>query len=170
MTILAAAIFLAGHVYKRHKCCEALSWTVVFAMLICLGSVLMPKEILGLLWSDIVPYFVFGVMGTIMTINVSSFFSCNARLSYFFSWVGRETLTVLTWHFLAFKIVSLFIIKHNSISMDHLGEFPVMSGFAEQGWWIAYFVVAMVVTLSIAKVKKYLSTFHKNIKVYFFKA
>lgn len=153
LTVLAAAIFLAGHVYKEHKCCTNLLWTVTFVIIVCLGSVLMPMEILTLEWFNIVPYFAFGVMGTIMTINISRILSTCSMLGCFFSWVGRETLTVLTWHLLAFKIVSLFIIKQNGMSVEHLGEFPVMSGFAEQGWWIAYFVVAMVVTLSIAKVK-----------------
>ena len=138
-----------------------LGWTVAFAMIVCLGSILMPREMNDLEWSDTVPYFFFGVLGTVMTINVSRYISVFAtRLGSFLSWVGRVTLTVLTWHFLAFKIVTLFIIRQNGMSIEHLGEFPVMNGFSEPGWWIAYFIVAMTMTLVIAKIKETFIAFH----------
>lgn len=162
LSVLAAAIFLAGHVYKEHKYCMNLGWTIAFAIIILLGSILKPREIVNLEWSDTVPYFFFGVLGTVMTINVSRYISVFAAwLGLFLSWVGRVTLTVLTWHLLAFKIVTLIIIRQKGMSIEHLGEFPVMSVFSEQRWWIAYFIVAMAATLAMAKIKETFVAFHK---------
>lgn len=50
--------------------------------------------------------------------------------------VGKNTLTILTWHFLSFKLVSLFIIALYSLPIGRLAEFPVISEYAQQGWWI----------------------------------
>lgn len=164
LTVLAAAIFLVGYVYKGHKCCVNLLWSAIFAMFVCLGSVLMPREMLNLQWFEIIPYFFIGVMGTVMTLNISRYISIFAvRIGQFFSWAGRVTLIILTWHFLAFKIVSIFIISKEHLQIEHLGEFPVIYEFAVQGWWLVYFVVAMLITLSIARAKETLLFRHKNI-------
>ena len=47
--------------------------------------------------------------------------------------VGKHTLTVLTWHFLAFKIVSLVIIDIYGLPMERLAEFPVIGEYAARG-------------------------------------
>lgn len=66
--------------------------------------------------------------------------------------IGKHTLTILTWHFLAFKIVSLLIIQIYDLPIERLAEFPVILEYSSQGWWIAYFLVAMVVTCGISYV------------------
>ena len=68
--------------------------------------------------------------------------------------IGKNTLTILTWHFLAFKLVSLLIIDIYDLPIERLAEFPVITEYSQQGWWIAYFIVAMVVTCGIANCNK----------------
>lgn len=68
--------------------------------------------------------------------------------------IGKNTLTVLTWHFLAFKLVSLLVIGIYGLPIERLAEFPVITEYSQQGWWIAYFIVAMVVTCGIANCNK----------------
>lgn len=65
--------------------------------------------------------------------------TCTNVLNY----IGKNTLTILTWHFLTFKIVSLVIISIYDLPIARLAEFPVIYEYAEQGWWIAYFCVAI---------------------------
>lgn len=57
--------------------------------------------------------------------------------------IGKNTLTILTWHFLAFKLVSLLIIGIYGLPIERLAEFPVITEYSKQGWWIAYFFVAI---------------------------
>lgn len=71
--------------------------------------------------------------------------------------IGRNTLTILTWHFLAFKLVSLIIIGIYDLPIERLAEFPVIAEYSQQGWWIAYFFVAMVVTCGIAYCNKWIN-------------
>ena len=68
--------------------------------------------------------------------------------------IGKNTLTILTWHFLAFKLVSLLIIDIYDLPIERLAEFPVITEYSKQGWWIAYFIIAMVVTCGIANCNK----------------
>lgn len=60
--------------------------------------------------------------------------------------IGQNTLTILTWHFLSFKVVSLIIIKIYDLPIERLSEFPVISEYATKGWWVAYFIMAMLVS------------------------
>ena len=70
--------------------------------------------------------------------------------------IGKNTLTILTWHFLAFKLVSLLIIGVYGLPIERLAEFPVITEYSQQGWWIVYFIVAMVVTCGIAYCNKWI--------------
>ena len=75
--------------------------------------------------------------------------------------VGKHTLTVFTWHFLAFKIVSLVIIDIYGLPMERLAEFPVIGEYAARGGWLAYFFVAMFVTCGVAYCNNFIK---KNLK------
>ena len=54
-----------------------------------------------------------------------------------------NTLTILTSHFLTFKIVSLVIISIYVLPIARLAEYPVIYEYAEQVLWLAYFFVAI---------------------------
>ena len=42
------------------------------------------------------------------------------------------------------------------LPIERLAEFPVITEYSQQGWWIAYFIVAMVVTCGIAYCNKWI--------------
>ena len=46
--------------------------------------------------------------------------------------IGKNTLTILTWHFLAFKLVSLSIIGIYDLPIERLAEFPVIKEYSQQ--------------------------------------
>lgn len=64
-------------------------------------------------------------------------------------YVGLNTLSILTWHFLSFKLVSLFIIILYDLPIERLAEFPVVDEYAKQGWFVLYFMVGVFTPLSI---------------------
>ena len=69
--------------------------------------------------------------------------------------IGKNTLTILILHFLIIKLVSLVIIGIYDLPIERLAEFPVIKEYSQQGWWIAYFIVAMVTTSGIAYCNKW---------------
>lgn len=61
---------------------------------------------------------------------------------------GRATLTILTFHFLSFKLVSLLKIALWGLPIDTLAEFPVIH--AHNGlFWMVYSVVGVALPLGI---------------------
>ena len=67
--------------------------------------------------------------------------------------IGNNTLTILTWHFLCFKIVSLIITFAEQLPVGQLADFPVISDYSRQGWFVMYFIVGLFLPLQFAKIK-----------------
>ena len=72
--------------------------------------------------------------------------------------IGRNTLTILTWHFLSFKIVSFAIVKVYGLPPKQLGEFPVIRQFDDSFMWILYLFIGLAIPLCLA----YLNNFIPN--------
>lgn len=155
LTFLSTVFFLAGYLYrKNYNGWDKWYHTVLFAVIVAIGSVFCYTSMLSFTTSKILPYTVCAVCGTVMTLNVSRCMaSKEGRLKDVLVYVGNNTLTVLTWHFLCFKIVSLIIIKCYGLPMEQLASFPVIPEYASL-WWIAYFAVGAGVPLCLLKLSK----------------
>lgn len=62
-------------------------------------------------------------------------------------------MTILTWHFLCFKLVSLLIIFLYKLPIERLAEFPAITEYSQKGWFIAYFFMGVFIPLIMAKNK-----------------
>lgn len=67
---------------------------------------------------------------------------------------GENTMSVLAFHILAFKLVSYLIVVCNSLPIGRVAEFPVIDDYAKDGWWVAYLFVGSAVPLGIAYIQK----------------
>lgn len=74
-------------------------------------------------------------------------------LKRFLVYIGDNTLTILTWHFISFKTVSLIIIYVENLQIQRLAEFPVINDYTSQGWFFLYFFVGMALPLIFTKTK-----------------
>ena len=85
-------------------------------------------------------------------------FSISKQMIYFneikkiLVYIGDNTLTILTWHFLSFKLVSLFLILIYQLPISRLAEFPVIEMYAYQGWWLIYFIVGVGMPIGGCKI------------------
>lgn len=120
-------------------------------VVVFVGSVLWPMGLSNYVYSNhrLLPYLFTAVLGTWAVYSLPWQW-LTVRMSEMLRFIGMNTLTILTWHFLAFKSVSLLIIIIYSLPIDRLGEFPVIVEYAARGWWIAYFLVAMIASCAIA--------------------
>lgn len=165
---LAVACMMAGYLYKSHsieKYVDKYSSYVmsVCALLLILGSVYWKGEMLDMKWTHTIPYFVSAIAGFIIVMKVSKYTTEKTHyISHFISNIGNKTLEILTWHFLSFKLVSLVIIACYGLPIEHLAEFPTMSPYNVQGWWVLYFVIGVAVpvvgTTCTDKLKKFISS------------
>lgn len=76
-------------------------------------------------------------------------FDRQALISSTLAAIGRQTLTILTWHLLAFKIVSAAIIGLWHIPADNMYGIIVDNKLTGSYTWIAYTIVGMAVPLAL---------------------
>ena len=62
-------------------------------------------------------------------------------------YIGNNTLTILTWHFLTFKLVSIIIIWKYSLPVARLAEFPVIEEATYKLWWVVYFLAGVLIPI-----------------------
>lgn len=68
---------------------------------------------------------------------------------------GGNTLIILTLHFLSFKLVSWLIVKIYGLGVTHIAEFPIISSYSENGWWIVYSIVGVALPLMYGMIRKF---------------
>ena len=62
--------------------------------------------------------------------------------------IGKSTMDIFALHLLCFKLVSLVLVLSCNMSVDNLGQFPVIEGFDHI--WILYSIVGVVSPLLLA--------------------
>lgn len=154
--LLAAMIFTIGYSYKSRNQKVHLSWWCVpiGLFLVTIGVCYWQASFMKFSWVEIVPFLISAIAGTLMVFKLSSFVNSKDNwLKRFLVYAGDNTLTILTWHFISFKIVSLIIIYVENLQIERLAEFPVINDYTSQGWFILYFIVGMAVPLIFTKSK-----------------
>ena len=150
----AALLIVIGHGMAKYKVKPFNNWQITLALAVTLvGSFVWNMAMNQDSYSNkrFIPYILTATLAT------WTFYSLFERMKNsqgvcvkMLDFVGKHTLTILTWHFLAFKLVSLVIIGIYGLQTERLAEFPVITEYAKQGWWVVYFLVAMGVTCGMA--------------------
>lgn len=96
----------------------------------------------------ILPYMMTAVMGTWCVCSLP-WQKLNGSFARFMEYVGNHTLTILTWHFLCFKLISLAVIGVYGIPIERLAEFPVIGEYTNSGWFVLYTFVGVGLPLSV---------------------
>ncbi len=151
---LAASFMMIGYEYKkRNYTLENKRNTIVVGFLLTvIGTIYWQCGMLQLVWQKVFPYFVSAIAGTLMVFSISKIIVEKKELKtlkQLLCFVGNNTLTVLTWHLLCFKIISYFIILFYDIPSSRLAEFPVIEEYAYKGWWLLYCIIGVAIPLSI---------------------
>jgi fucose 4-O-acetylase-like acetyltransferase len=158
--LLAMSFMYSGYVYRKHGLqihASSRFWWVPlggFLLISSCAAFLAKTNMLSFDWKDVVPYYLIALCGTLMTYFVSHQLNrCEGLLKRFLVYTGNHTLTILTWHFLCFKIVSFLIIQVYGLPIQRLAEFPVIQEYSQSGWFLAYLIVGVGVPLGLARVK-----------------
>ena len=110
--------------------------------------------------TSITPYFLAGVAGTMLVYESSILLNKFLTLS-FLAFVGQHTLSIMTFHFLSFKLASFIIILIYKLPITQLSEFPILYAYTYQGWWILYTIVGITIPLFLSWMYKKLQNYHK---------
>lgn len=101
---------------------------------------------------DVFPFFGVALCGSVGLLALSHAIQ-RIRL---FDYAGRHTLTILTWHFLSFKFVTLGIILAGAAAGTALSDFPVTTLSAAPHLWLLYTAAGAGIPLLCAFAKQHL--------------
>lgn len=156
--ILAASIFVIGHIYKAYNINlykYSLILLPISLILITIGVVHWQMTMIHVgPWYNIIPYFMSAVLASVTILELCRFackyrFVCKNYLIY----IGNNTITILTWHLLSFKLASVCIIAYYSLSLSYVGAFPAIEEYARSGWFALYTLCGVIIPSLLSKFK-----------------
>ncbi len=157
----ASTFVLAGMLFAERKVPTFRWWGVLSSLVLTFIGTFFWRMGVGELPYDIVrilPFFVTAILATWSFYSIFTWLNEDSVMTKCLDFIGKNTLTILTWHLFSFKIVSLVIIVVNNLQIVRLSEFPVIFEYSFGGWWLIYAVVALFTTCCIA----YCNRFIKN--------
>lgn len=146
---LSATFVFAGYLYRKIEKLNCYSYSgFLFSFLILALAVWSWNDSLDMLWYNAVSVLFFipsALVGIYMTFSASYLIE---RYSYkkVLYYIGQNTLTILTWHLLVFKFVSLLKIYFYELPIDKLAEKGTISEHNEF-FWILYTLFGITVPL-----------------------
>lgn len=147
---MASLFIWSGYMYAKYGFKIDKRWWVIVAsaLLVAVGTEFWQSSMLSLKFGLIVPYVITALLGSLMVFGISGHLStCDNWLKRILVFVGDNTLDILTWHLLSFKLVSLLLIWIYGLDIKRLAEFPVIEEYAYQGWWVLYLTIGVVAPL-----------------------
>lgn len=145
MHFFASSFILAGVLYKRKEYKWETKPQVIIPialLFILIGTEFWRGSVASLDYWKIPLYFATAILGTLAVFAIAKVI-CNYPFSSLFMSIGNNTLSILTWHFLCFKLASLIIIMMYVLPIDRLSDFPIIKEYAYRGWWALYFVLGI---------------------------
>jgi len=158
---LGATFYLIGYYMKTTalnfnlNITNSIILSVLSLVLITIGMQYWQATMKTVMWWEVVPYTITAIMGTITVFVISKHIdkSENSILKNALIYIGNTTLTILTWHFLCFKLVSFVIVLVYNLPLERIGEHPAIEEYSMLGWFIAYFVVGITIPQFFSKFK-----------------
>lgn len=87
------------------------------------------------------------IIGLLLLYALSDWIRRILKVDKGIAYIGKHTMFILFLHFIAFKIINLIQVWVYKKEGYELATFPYLE--TEQGWWIAYAVVGIIIPLVI---------------------
>lgn len=160
-TFYSSTFILAGIFFAKRQIPVFPRWAAALSLLVTfVGSFFWPMGI-GEFPYDIrciIPYFLTALLAIWGFYSLFTRLTERCILTRCLTFIGNNTLTILTWHFLMFKIISLLIIWIYGLDIELLSQFPVIIQCSQTGWWVYYALVSLLASCGLA----YCNRFIKN--------
>lgn len=148
LVLFATSLFLVGVLFQKYNFNKW--YTSSVGILFCffcvsVDSLYFNTEMLKYTYKEFIPFWISSIWGILMILGLC----CRIKgyIKEFLLWVGKNTLSILTWHFICFKFVSLLIIYIYDIPAELLANFPIINEYANNGWWIIYSISGIIIPL-----------------------
>lgn len=106
-----------------------------------------------------------GVAGFSLVYNISALLNRVPKLNKILGFIGENTLYVLLFHLLAFKLVSMLKVAVYHLPWEMIGGHPYVHNDKGEWFWILYTIVGVGLPLGIVWLVRYCNS-HYNIDSY----
>lgn len=153
ITFLSTFYYCVGYDLKRLGfSVRSNSVILLMALVVAAVSLMLPEFEMGKQGSwYMFLYIGTSVLGFFFVMHVAATISrTETKMKSFLVACGNHTLSILTWHFICFKFVSLSVVILNHEPLNRIAEFPQIRAYSQEGWWVAYTVVGVIIPLIIS--------------------
>lgn len=149
---IAAFFYTAGFVYKSYLSkvdFSLLSAVILFAVVFIISR-LHPCSTMSFDTKNIAILAFCGSAGAIATLRLSSVLDdlFNNKIKKTLVFIGNHTLSILTFHFISFKVVSICLIIFYDLPYIELSRYYISS--CGNYWWLVYSIFGVVSPLCIS--------------------
>ena len=157
-TFMASFLFIVGYICSYRHVPSFRRWHISFAVFLTIvGSFYWRLNVDEPFYSfyNIIPYLLTALLMVWALFSIMEQIEFG-RLNRMMRYIGNNTLTILTFHFLSFKIVSLIIVLLYMQPLERIANFPVIIEYASSGWWVFYSVVGVFFPLICKRMLSFL--------------
>lgn len=97
-------------------------------------------------------FVIISISGSYLIYRISKAIESNFQLKNIFACIGRYSLTVLMYHFVAFRVIHIFLITVGEAEVSILQNSPPMG--TPEWAWIIYTLGAVVICVSLGRISK----------------
>ena len=156
----ASAFYITGYLFKNHPI-KVNIWQSLTGFTALAGiSIIFACNIFAEGWTVFAMYPI-GIIGTLSATGVSNLL-INSKLSNTLDTIGSHTLSILTFHFISFKLISLLKIWIYNLPISSLAEYQVVHAHHEWYWWLLYTFVGVALPTLIGILWKEAKTFSRS--------
>lgn len=158
--MLGATFFAIGRLFKTYYLMDRIlkdrrvfCFFISFAFVV-IGTYANHVSMFEVNFNNLLLYVVCATAGTVW-IHIISFYLLKNRkqISKILNFIGEHTMTILTWHFSSFKIISVSIILIYHLDVRILAQHPTIIEYSEKGWWMLYTLVGIGVPCVTAQIR-----------------
>lgn len=160
LTFFSAFYYICGILFKRILGEMFMSKTnhimVLTIPVIAVVAIVLPGyEMVDCRVIDMPLYILASICGFTLVMSLSlKIEMLNNFVTQFLCFCGNNTLPILTWHFLSFKLVSLFLVWKYSQPIERIAEYPQMREYSQHGWWMTYLIAGVAVPLILVLITR----------------
>ncbi len=165
-TIVCSLFYLLGMLVKKYSLSQILlkiqrcTLIILIPLLYCINKYninISIKEQIS--FAALLVYILTAVLLTGAIIKISQYID-KTRLSAFFSFIGKNTIHILIWHFVFFEIITAFMLKLNNVPLFLIENYPHVVTNSWLGTLI-YFISGLFGSIMLAIFYKRI-IFYKN--------
>lgn len=154
-TLLATLFYIIGYKFQGINIKGDFFTIVLSSIIVFLIAIYSPTGIHGTTIYNVIPFIISSIAGIIMTLNFSKFILHKIRIAHLLENLGNNTLIILVYHFISFKIISLIAVLYYDLPIRLLTQFPIIQNLPDkQVWLILYCIIGLIFPLTLNKLYK----------------